>query len=187
LKPHFELLGVISSPALEARLAEEMHGGPAVTPEGYRRLQLEGMPPAAQAAFLAGKERGRERLKAQAAEAAHQAGPHRAPVLMNSIDTVTPPRVARTEGTMLTPQELDTARQLIARMNAPLTDDEKKIARMVGISEAAYLETRNEELAAKLPGGPDGLDAGEREVCRLLGMKPADYAAEKRQLAAEGR
>jgi len=85
--------------------------------------------------------------------------------------------------TSLSIADQEVARTLLQQMAAPLSADERNVCRLMGLPESEFLDQRNMELRAKLPGwhagSEHGLDKEEAHVAGLLGMSLADYAAQK--------
>lgn len=156
-----------------------------------RAAQLSAMPPKVRAAFdEANEQRRREVLAAAAFEEAHQ---HRAVVMAASRPTGSAPgarhgfsQESSSMQTTLSATQLAAASAITARINQPLNQGELDVCRLLGLSEAAYLEQRNNDLLKELPEGTgaiDGhvaLDAADRSVCRALGLSEVSYLEQKR-------
>lgn len=75
------------------------------------------------------------------------------------------------------------AAQIAAKMAAPLTSEQRNVCQLMGLTEEAFLEQRNSELRANLPGWHAGTEYGlskdEAAVATLLSISLPDYAAQK--------
>jgi phage I-like protein len=83
----------------------------------------------------------------------------------------------------LSPTQTAAAHAAIATLAQPLTADERKLCKLMGLDEAGFKEERDRKVKASLPGWHDGMEHGltaeEANVAKLLGLPLADYAAQK--------
>ena len=81
--------------------------------------------------------------------------------------------------------------QQLAAAFGPLSEVERDVCRMTGMSEGDFIAAKvTEQIAAAigdgtLDGTPGPLSEIERDVCHRMGMSEADFLAEKARLAGQ--
>lgn len=139
-----------------------------LTPTEMRAAALDAMPPGAQAAFLAGPQRGQRPPPIAR-------GPTLAEQAMLSAIAHNPQFTLKAEAQMkskLSPSEVTTAQGIFAQMAAPLSAGEREVCRQLGTLEDRFKAQRDENLAAALPGVV--LTEDERKLQHFFNLSTSD-------------